>query len=189
MARFAEFERLPDGDLVAAIGRRDREAFEVFYRRHLPAVLAYLLRSTGDREAAADLSAEVFAAVLLASRRYRARTESALPWVIGIARNTLGASRRRGRVENRARLKLGFEPVPLEDDDLDRVESVAAIDARRLSELLAALPEHERDAIKARVMQERSYPEIARELRCSESVVRKRVSRGLARMRKELGSG
>lgn len=96
MARFAEFERLPDGDLLAAIGRRDREAFEVFYRRHLPAVLAYLLRSTGDREAAADLSAEVLAAVLFASRRYRARTESALPWVIGIARNTLGASRRRG---------------------------------------------------------------------------------------------
>jgi DNA-directed RNA polymerase specialized sigma24 family protein len=50
---------------------------------------ALLLRETRDREAAADLAAEVFAAVLLAAGRYAEQGESATPWVIGIARNKL----------------------------------------------------------------------------------------------------
>ena len=59
-----------DSALLSAIAARDGAAFAVFYRRHLPAVLAFLIRETRDREAAADLAAEVFAAVLLASGRY-----------------------------------------------------------------------------------------------------------------------
>ena len=51
-----------DDALLRAIARRDGLAFAVFYRRHVPAVLAYLLRESRDREAAADLAAEVFAA-------------------------------------------------------------------------------------------------------------------------------
>jgi DNA-directed RNA polymerase specialized sigma24 family protein len=35
-------------------------------------------------------------------------------------------------------------------------------------------------------MEERDYEDIAKELRCSEAVVRQRVSRGLARLRRQL---
>jgi DNA-directed RNA polymerase specialized sigma24 family protein len=41
----------------------------------------------------------------------------------------------------------------------------------------------EREAVIRRVVLEESYRAIAAELRCSEQVVRKRVSRGLARLR------
>ncbi len=44
----------------------------------------------------------------------------------------------------------------------------------------------ERDAVRARVVDERTYASIAAEMRCSELVIRKRVSRGLARLRKSL---
>ena len=91
-----------DRQLLAAIGERDGAACAVFYRRHFPLVLRYLMRETRDREAAADLAAEVFAAVLLAAGRYRPQTETAVPWLVGIARNTLGASRRRCRAGHRA---------------------------------------------------------------------------------------
>jgi RNA polymerase sigma factor (sigma-70 family) len=175
-----------DGELLSAIASRDGRAFTVFYRRHLPPVLAFLLRETEDREAAADLAAEVFAAVLLAAHRYRPQSPSALPWVIGIARNKLLMSRRRGRVEARARRQLGFAVLELEDGDLDRIETVALGDAGRLAQLVDRLPAGEREAVRARVVEERSYGEIATELRCSEMVVRKRVSRGLARVRKQL---
>ena len=37
--------------------------------------------------------------------------------------------------------------------------------------------------MKARIVDEREYGEIAKDLRCSEAMVRKRVSRGLARSR------
>ena len=63
---------------------------------------------------------------------------------------------------------------------------MAAGGAGRLARLVEQLPASERDAVRARVVEERSYSEIAGELRCSEMVVRKRVSRGLARVRQAL---
>jgi RNA polymerase sigma-70 factor (ECF subfamily) len=93
---------------------------------------------------------------------------------LGIARNTVGASRRRGRVEARARRRLGYEPVAFEELDIDRTD-----------ELLSSLPAAERDAVRARVLEERTYASIAAQMRCSELVVRKRVSRGLMRLRNE----
>jgi RNA polymerase sigma-70 factor (ECF subfamily) len=176
-----------DGELLAAVAARDAEAFSVFYRRHLSGVIAYLMRETRNSEAAADLCAEVFAAVLLSAPRYQVTGPSALPWVIGIARHKLLMSRRHGRVEVQARQRLGLEPVELDDVDLQRVERLAGTGASRLEQLVEGLPEHERHAVRSHVVDERSYREIADELQCSELVVRKRVSRGLARVRELMG--
>lgn len=179
-------ERCTDTELLSAIASRDGAAFSAFYRRHLPAVLAYLMRETRDPEAAGDLAAEVFAAVLFAAGRYRAQGTSAGPWVIGIARNKLLMSFRRSRIEARARHRLGYQAVAFEEDDLERIEVLADRGAGQLSRLLALLPTDERHAVHARVVKERSYREIADELQCSEMVIRKRVSRGLARVREQL---
>ena len=70
-------ERWSDRELLSAIAECDGEAFTVFYRRHLPATVAFLLRETHDREAAADLTAEVFSAIMLAARRYRPEKDTA----------------------------------------------------------------------------------------------------------------
>jgi DNA-directed RNA polymerase specialized sigma24 family protein len=43
--------------------------------------------------------------------------------------------------------------------------------------------------VEARHLEERGYAEIAADLHCSESVVRKRVSRGLAALRSSIGTG
>src|SRR5579864_905954 len=181
-----DLDRWSDTELVSAIAACDGRAFAVFYRRHLPAVLAYLVRETRDPELGADLAAEVFAAVLLASRRYRETGPSAGPWVLGIARNKFLMSLRRGRIESRARRRLRFQAVDFEEQDLERVEAMAEGGAGRLAQLVARLPEDERFAVNARVVEERSYSEIAAEIACSELVVRKRVSRGLARVREQL---
>src|SRR5690349_8173828 len=175
-----------DAALLSAIAERDGAAFSVFYRRHVPAVLAYLMRETRNPETAADLAAEVFAAVLLAAGRYAEQTESATPWVIGIARNKLLMSWRRGRVEARARQRLKFEALTLSDGDLDQVVEVAQGGSSTLLQLVEGLPDDEQTAIRSRVLDERSYSEIATQLECSEMVVRKRVSRGLARIRQQL---
>jgi RNA polymerase sigma-70 factor, ECF subfamily len=172
-----------DGELLAATATGDGAAFARFYRRHLPSVLAYLMRETHDREASADLAAEVFAAVLLAPRRFRARGEgSAWPWLRGITQNKLRESRRRGRVEDRARRRLGFEPEALDDRDLARVDELAG----EVLALVDELPEGQRAAVRSRVVEEREYADIARELKCSELVARQRVSRGLSRLREQL---
>jgi RNA polymerase sigma factor (sigma-70 family) len=176
-----------DDDLLGAIALRDAEAFTVFYRRHLAVTLAYLMRETRDPELAADLAAEVFADVLLTAHRYLDHGVTATPWVIGIARNKLLMSLRRGRVEAKARTRLGFEPVPLQDADIERVIAVADDGRGPLQALMNELPDDERRAVLSRVVHERSYRDIASELSCSEMVVRKRVSRGLSRLRGRLG--
>jgi RNA polymerase sigma factor (sigma-70 family) len=175
-----------DAELLAAVAARDGAAFSTFYRRHLAEVLAYLVRETGDPELAADLAAEVFAAVLLSAARYQSQTDSALPWVIGIARHKLLMSWRRGRIEARARRRLGMEAVELDDLALERVDQLADAGVGRLEQMLDELPQMEREAVRWHVVDEVGYDELAAQLNCSEMVVRKRVSRGLGRLRNRL---
>jgi DNA-directed RNA polymerase specialized sigma24 family protein len=62
----------------------------------------------------------------------------------------------------------------------------ALMDEPRAVLLLAELPEPERDAVVARIVDERPYAEIAVAAATSEQVVRKRVSRALGRLRRAL---
>ena len=177
---------MDDDQLIAATARGDADAFAALYRRHLPRVVSYVMRATGDPEVAADLTAEVFAAALAGCGRYRQEHASAGPWLIGIAQNKLRESRRRGRVENATRRRLEMAALPLGGDDLDRVTQLAAGGDVDVITAIDALPENERAAVRARVVDEREYREIAGALECSESVIRQRVSRGLARARARL---
>ena len=102
-------------------------------------------------------------------------------WLFGIARNVLGRSLERGRVERRARRRLGMPRLELDDGTVAVLERLHA--GQRLGDALLHLPEHERAAVLAHVVDERAYPQIAADLQVSEAVVRKRVSRGLARMK------
>src|SRR5580693_6709108 len=119
------FGEVSDGELLAASGSR-ADAFTAFYDRYETAVVGYFTRRTGDPEVAADLTAEVFAAALGAAHRYRPDTPSAAGWLFTIARNTLSNSVRRGRVEAKARRRIGIsEAVSFGGEELERVESAA----------------------------------------------------------------
>jgi RNA polymerase sigma-70 factor (ECF subfamily) len=187
MVLLRDRSRWSDAQLLAGVAACDERAFSVFYRRHLPLVVGWCMRRTGDPELAADLTAEVFAAVLVSAARYRPTSPSAAGWVVGIARNVLGHSIRRGQVDARARERLGASALALEDEDLELVVEMAS-SADAASDLLSQLPADERVAVHARVIEERDYPEIASSLGCSELVVRKRVSRALARLRTGLAT-
>jgi RNA polymerase sigma-70 factor (ECF subfamily) len=173
-------------DQLLAAAAEDREAFAAFYRRYERALLAFCMRRTRDPELAADLTAEVFAAVLLGCHRFRPGGAPASAWLFAIARNKLADSRRRGQVDDAARRRLGMAPLVLEDENLSRIERLSE-DGEILGMLEALAPE-QRAAVRARVLEERDYEEIAGALRCSPAVVRKRVSRGLAAMREQLAS-
>jgi RNA polymerase sigma factor (sigma-70 family) len=171
--------------LLARVANRDEAAFNMLYTTYLPLVLRWTLRETRDRELAADLTAEVFAAAMLAAPRYRAESGSVGGWLIGIAVNKLRESRRRKRVEDSARRRLKLEPVVLTDADLELVDELVGMD-ERLQALVQTLPAEQQKAVIARVVDERSYEEIARDMECSPSVIRQRVSRGLRTLRSEL---
>ena len=180
-----------DDDLLAAT-RHEPEAFAVFYRRHVHGLLAFFARRTHDAELAADLTAETFAAALDGAHRHRPDKGAASAWLYGIAKRQLSHAVYKGAVEDRARRRLGMSPIALTDEGLERVETLAAADAASplLREGLRALPPDQRAAVLARVLDEDEYATIATRARTSESVIRKRVSRGLTGLRQRLeGNG
>lgn len=169
---------------------RSPDAFAAFYRRHVAAVLAYYRRRGATAEQALDLTAEAFAAALESIERYRPGSEPGVAWLYGIARNVLAESHRRGAIDDRARRRLGVERLVVDDEALLRVEErIGRAAGGDLQRLVEGLPEHERQALVARVVDERSYKQIAASLKCSEQLVRKRVSRGLGRLRAALAEG
>ena len=165
---------------------RDAASFERFYVRHVDAVLAYFSRRTRDAELSADLCAETFAAALAGRHRFRPGRAPASAWLYGIAAKKLADAQRRGYAEMRARNRLGMERIELSDRDIARIDRLAdGDDARAWLERVAP---DQRAAVRAHVIDERPYGEIADELNTSEAVVRKRVSRGLAAMRVRMGA-
>jgi RNA polymerase sigma factor (sigma-70 family) len=172
-----------DEECLAATAR-DAEAFGAFYRRHGVAVFRYMLFRTGSAEEAAELSAEVFAAALESSGRFKRMDTPARAWLFGIANHKLADSRRRGRIESAARSRMGVDRLALDDAALERAEELAGqmLGAGAAESLVADLPAGERDAVLARVVEERSYAEVAERLGITQPAARQRVRRGLARL-------
>lgn len=162
------------------------ESFELVFRRHHAVILAFLARRVQQPELAADLLAETFAS-LLALVRDPGHAVPPIPvaWLLVTARNLLIDSHRRGTVDDRARRRLAMEPVVLDDRDLERVEEISA-ETDLMRELASRLEPDQFQALRARVLDEREYGEIAAQLKCSESVVRKRVSRALGVLRRAM---
>ena len=165
--------------IEARVGGRE---FAAFYRQFERAVLGFFVNATGRSDLAADLTAETFARVLEAVAAFDPTRGRADQWLFGIARHVLAESYRRGRVEASARARLGMPELILDDDTADTIARLSSGHGDA-SLALASLPNEQRQAIEARVLDEREYPDIAHELRCSEALVRQRVSRGLRALR------
>jgi len=179
-------ERKDDRELLV-LARQSPEAFATFYRRHVSAVLAYYRRRGASADQALDLTAETFAAALESIGRYRPRSEPGVAWLYGIARNVLAESHRRGAIDDRARRRLCVDRLVVDDDALLRIEErIGSAEGADLQRIVDELPEHERQAVLARVVDEHGYAQIAASLKCSEQLVRKQVSRGLGRLRAAL---
>lgn len=183
-------QSLSDRQLLRAAACGEAGAFGDFYRRHVRSLLGFFVRRTGDAEVAADLAAETFVAALEGVSAYRGDAPPAA-WLYGIARRKLALSRRRGRVEASARERLGGDALALTASDMEEIAGLAELVPAETPalDLLERLPEPQREAIRARMLDELDYPEIARGLACSEGVVRQRVSRGLRALRAEAGRG
>lgn len=168
-----------DEQLIAATRGSDAEAFGELFARHRALVLAFLVRRC-SREDAADLLAETFAAALIAVHDGRApRGSTAAPWLLTIARNKLVDAHRRGRVEDGARRRLALERV---EPDYEELEAVGM----DVEAALSNLPPADRAALRARVLEEQPYEDIARDMQSTEPAVRQRVSRALRRLRTDL---
>jgi RNA polymerase sigma factor (sigma-70 family) len=133
---------------VRSIGT-DPAAFTEFYRAHVDEVARFVTRRVADPQLAADLTADVFLAVIEAAAGYRGSFGGPRTWLFGIARNVIAAEFRRSARQHRAEDLIAGRRL-LDADDFDRL--VAKIDAsrqvRELHEELQALPDGERAVLE-----------------------------------------
>ena len=149
------------------------------------------MRRVLDPEIAVDLTAETFALALERRRQFRGRNEQEEQgWLFAIARSLLHAYWRKGRIERAALVRLGIERPSLGTEDIEYLHRQAGIETlrERLAEALDAVRPEQAAAIRARVLEERSYAEIAADFETTPDVIRARVSRGLKTMQALLGN-
>ena len=179
-----------DYDALLLAAADDPEAFAAFYRAHVRGVIAIFRRRVGDAELAADLTAETLRAAALGGAALRALSAARRrTWLYGIARRQLVTFQRRGHVERRARQTAGDGA-----HRADRRDARARRGGRptpsspQVDVALAALPDDQRAAVQARIVEDHDYDEIAAAQAISEPAARQRVSRGLAALRARMSS-
>jgi RNA polymerase sigma-70 factor (ECF subfamily) len=159
--------------------------FAAFYGEHAESLLLFFTRRTYDVEVARDLTAETFAAALDSRDRFRGTTgHEAAAWLYAIATHRFGRYMRRGAVELRAVRKLGLQLSAVGPDEQDRVIELAGLAEMRgaVAHVFSLLSDEQRAAVRLRVVDDLSYPEVAERLCISESAARARVSRGLRQL-------
>lgn len=164
------------------------EAFGEFYDHQAPALLRWFSRRTAAGDVAAELTAETFAEALASLDGYRPDSGPPAAWLYGIAHNQFRHWLRSKRVRDSARSALGLHVQLPTEDDIEMVEIRADIQAvsGELGRAWVGLSEGVREAITERVVEGRSYAEVAEHLGCSEGAARVRVSRGLSQLLEEL---
>lgn len=158
----------------------DRRQFALLVRGHGPAVHSYLARRAG-RHVADDLFSEVWLRAWRSRDSYDPTSGAVLPWLYGVARNTLRAHFRL-RVENYGSLfELHCDPWPEIDDRLD-----AARVAISLERAVSSLSEENREILLLVAWEQLSPAEIAQSLQMSQSTVRSRLHRARMTVREYL---
>lgn len=182
-----KFQRAEDGDPCRSIAEPD--AFARLYADYADDILAFVARRTFDAEVARDLTAETFAQAFRGRKRFRGTTDSAArAWLYSIAHNLLRRYVRDGTVERKATMRLGIDVPDLDPGDHERVVHLAGLADMRavVAQAFESLNPNQRDAVRLRVVDELSYPEVAARLAISEPTARARVSRGLRQLAEAL---
>jgi RNA polymerase sigma factor (sigma-70 family) len=165
----------------------DPDAFEVFYRQHVGAVERFVARRVGDRELAADLTADVFVAAIESAANYRPAKGAPTAWLFGIAQFVVaGRLRREGR-ERRANARVRGREL-LHGDDIARIDErlAAAEQSRRLLGAMDRLAPSERAVLELVALDGLSLAEVAVALAIRPVTARVRLYRARRRMATEL---
>lgn len=145
-------------------------------------VLLFCARRVLDAQVALDLTAETFAQAYKGRRGFRGRTEpEARAWLLVIARRQIARFLERASTDRRLVERVGVQIPRLDPGEVEEVERRAGLPELRtvVGAELELLSVDQREALRLRVVEERSYAQIAALLAVEETTVRARVSRGL----------
>ncbi|WP_424534307.1 ECF RNA polymerase sigma factor SigK [Sphaerisporangium viridialbum] len=175
-------------ELLGAVARGDRSAFERLYDVMAPRVFGLVLRVVRDRAQSEEVAQEVLVEVWRSAARYEAARGSVLAWVMTIAhrravdrvRSAQAGSDREERVA-RMQVHRPFDEV---------AESVEGrLERERLRRCLEGLTSLQRESVTLAYYGGYSYREVAELVKAPLGTVKTRMRDGLIRLRDCLGVG
>lgn len=155
----------------------DQRAFTELVRLHQDGVFRFVLRMTGSRDEAMDLTQDTFIKAWQALPRWQPQAQFRT-WLFQIARNgALDLLRRRETLqfiplEDDA---VFAAPQPTPEEQFDQRQRLGLLDAA-----LRRLPPEHREVLLLREVEQMSYTEIAQTLQIQEGTVKSRIARARA---------
>ena len=174
-----EASGLPLGDdrLLVEAAKKDPSRFAELYELNFARVYAYIARRVGDRDAAQDLTSDVFHKALANIHSFEWRGVPFAGWLLRIAANMIIDRSKRGAKE------ITGQELP-DLPDLDQQPKLEEADqSARLFLLVDQLPQDQRRVIGMRFAEEKSIREIAQALGRTEGAVKQLQFRALQNLR------
>lgn len=163
-------------EALVRLAQQDRAAFTPLYRRYAARVYRYTYSRVGSTAEAEDLTSQVFADALASLPRYRARSRFA-GWLFTLAYRRCADFHRKPPTDALPD-QIASSPEGDPAEQVLRRETLY-----RLEELLAVLPEAERELLRLRYAAGLSHREIADVLGRSEAAVKMAHSRLLHQLK------
>jgi RNA polymerase sigma-70 factor, ECF subfamily len=169
-----------DERLLVEAAQKDPGRFAELYEIHFERVYAFVARRVGDRDAAEDLTSDVFHKALANLKRFEWRGVPFGAWLLRIAVNAIvDRSKRQGR-------EIAVDDPP----ELSIQPGLGQVDDRaRLFRMVDQLPEDQRHVVVMRFAEQKSIREIAQHLGRSEGAVKQLQFRGLENLRDGFDAG
>jgi RNA polymerase sigma-70 factor, ECF subfamily len=174
-------------ELVARVRAGDEEAFRLIFDRYSRPVLSFIYDMVGDRALAEDLAQETFVRAFRGLQTLREETKLST-WLFGIARNC-AREQLRTRRRDAGNVEIDAEPA-FELHDRARTPSGELLDKELsgvIQTALQRLDEDKRTVFTLKVLQQRSYEEIAEITGFSVGKLKTDLHRARAEMRKRIG--
>ena len=166
-----------DERTLVEAAQRDPGRFAELYESNFERVYAFVARRVRDRDAAEDLTSDVFHRALANLGHFEWRGVPFAAWLLRIAANAIAdRSQRTAREREIPDLEAREEP------SLEEIEHRA-----RLFRLVDRLPVDQRRVILLRFGEQKTIRELAQELARSEGAVKQLQLRGLQNLRARLG--
>ena len=176
--------RTPDEQaLLARTARGDTHAFEALYDLYSRSIFSLAVGIVGDREAAAEVTQEVFLGIWRGAPDFDPRRGDPRSWILSLAHHKSVDAVRRRRLRSAEPLHESMtDPVDVAGVAMRTVESAHVRNA------LATLSEGQREAITLAYYGGYTQQEVAERLRVPLGTVKTRIRDGMLRLRSQLGS-
>jgi RNA polymerase sigma-70 factor (ECF subfamily) len=161
-----------DERLLVEAAQSDPARFGELYELHFERVYAYVIRRLRDRNAAEDVTSEVFHKALAHLRQYEWRGAPFAAWLYSIAAHAIADHFQKAARER---------PGPLPEVSQESTEELA-----HLFRLVDGLPDDQRRVVMERFVEQRSIREIAQDLGRSEGAVKQLQLRALQKLRAQM---